>query len=56
MKRSKKIFLGFAVLFFLILAFVAYDISSKTTYPSFKKKTKQEQVKNDTIQVNKSNE
>ncbi len=55
MKKSKKIFLGFAVLFFGILAFVAYDISSKTTHPAFKKKQIDEVV-GDSIIVDSAKE
>lgn len=33
MKRSKKIFLLVAFLFFLLLLYVAYDFSTRTTFP-----------------------
>lgn len=33
MKRSKLIFLLLAVLFFIILALIAYDIARRTTFP-----------------------
>ena len=36
MTRSKKVFAGFAVVFFLFLAFVVYDISTRTTFPGSK--------------------
>ena len=56
MKKSKKIFLGFAILFFGMLAYLTYDISSKTTHPAFKKKTNDEMIKSDTIKVNGAKE
>jgi hypothetical protein len=40
-KRSKKIFLGFAVVFALGLAAVSYDISSRTTFPGSKPQLKE---------------
>lgn len=33
MSRSKKIFAAFAVIFALLLGYVVYDISSRTTFP-----------------------
>jgi hypothetical protein len=45
MTRSKKIFLGFVVVFFCSLCFLVYDISSKTTFPGSKKRAKQSQEK-----------
>lgn len=33
MSRSKKIFVASAVAFFLILAYIVWDISSRTTFP-----------------------
>lgn len=33
MTRSKKVFAGFAIVFFLFLVFVVYDISTRTTFP-----------------------
>ena len=33
MTRSKKVFAVFALVFFLFLAFVVYDISTRTTFP-----------------------
>jgi hypothetical protein len=32
-KKSKAIFLGLAILFFLGLALIAWDFSGKTTFP-----------------------
>jgi uncharacterized protein YneF (UPF0154 family) len=37
MKRSKKIFLLLAALFLLIMMFIGYDISRRTTWPGAKK-------------------
>lgn len=36
MKRSKKIFTGMAVVFVLIMLYVSYDISQRTTSPGSK--------------------
>ena len=36
MKRSKKIFLVFGVVFFLAMLVVGYDISRKTSFPGSK--------------------
>ncbi|MDQ3393257.1 MAG: hypothetical protein M3512_03970 [Bacteroidota bacterium] len=33
MNKNKKIFIGFCILFFLILLYIGYDISRKTTFP-----------------------
>jgi hypothetical protein len=41
MSRSKKIFLGFAVVFFVLLFYASYDISSKTTFPGSKPQLKE---------------
>lgn len=38
MSRSKKIFAGFAFAFLLLLLYVVYDISSRTTFPGTKRK------------------
>jgi hypothetical protein len=41
MTRSKKIFLGLAIIFFLLLAYASYDISSRTTFPGSKPQLKE---------------
>ncbi|WP_332921641.1 hypothetical protein [Persicobacter psychrovividus] len=41
MKRSKLIFIIIAVLFFIGLAWVCYDISSQTTWPGSKGQLKE---------------
>lgn len=41
MKRSKKVFLALAVVFFLIVLVVGYDISRKTSFPGSKKYLKE---------------
>ena len=56
MKRSKKIFVVVAVLFIIGVLIVAYDISTKTTFPGSKKYLKEsvapsEEVAKDTISV-----
>jgi hypothetical protein len=40
-KRSKKIFLGLAVVFAMGLAAVSYDISRRTTFPGSKPQLKE---------------
>jgi len=54
MKRSKKIFLIAAVIFFVMVIFVGYDISRKTTFPGSKKLLREslapsDSVKSDTV-------
>ncbi len=36
MQRSKKIFIAFAIVFFLIILYVSIDISRRTTFPGSK--------------------
>ena len=38
MKRSKLVFLIIAIIFFVILAIIAYDIAMKTTFPGKRSK------------------
>ena len=38
MTRSKKIFVVFAIVFALLLMWVVYDISSRTTFPGAPRK------------------
>ncbi len=53
MSRSKKIFLGAVILFFILLAYASYDISSRTTFPGskpqLKERLKKEFLKVDTV-------
>ncbi len=46
MKLSKKIFLLVAIIFILILAWFAYDVSNKTTFPGSKSKN---EVRKDSV-------
>lgn len=41
MSRSKKIFLLLALIFFAIMAYISYDISSRTTFPGSKPQLKE---------------
>jgi hypothetical protein len=41
MTRSKKIFLALAVLFFALLFYASYDISTRTTFPGSKPQLKE---------------
>ncbi len=43
MKRSKKIFVAIALLFFLVMVYIAYDIASKTTFPGSKQQNESEE-------------
>jgi hypothetical protein len=36
MTRSKKIFVGFVILFVILIGYASYDISSRTTFPGSK--------------------
>ena len=40
MTKSKKIFLGFGVVFFALLFYASYDISTRTTFPGSKPQLK----------------
>ena len=44
MKRSKKIFLLVALIFLLIVLYVSYDISQRTTFPGQEPENKEEQI------------
>lgn len=41
MSNSKRIFLVFAVLFFALMIYIGYDISSRTTFPGSKPQLKE---------------
>ncbi|MEQ9166699.1 MAG: hypothetical protein RLO12_10610 [Fulvivirga sp.] len=41
MSNSKRIFLVFAVLFFVVMIYIGYDISSRTTFPGSKPQLKE---------------
>ncbi len=41
MAKSKRIFLALAVIFFGLLIYVSYDISSRTTFPGSKPQLKE---------------
>ena len=53
MSRSRKIFLTFAAAFFIMLVYLSYDISSRTTFPGskpqLKERLKKQYIKEDTI-------
>lgn len=36
MSRSKKIFITLAIAFFILLMYISYDISTRTTFPGAK--------------------
>ena len=41
MKKSKLVFLGMALLFFIIVIVIGHDISSRTTWPGSKPQLKE---------------
>jgi hypothetical protein len=41
MTRSKKAFLGLAIIFLVLLAYASYDISTRTTFPGSKPQLKE---------------
>jgi hypothetical protein len=41
MPRSKKIFIGFIIIFVILLAYASYDIGSRTTFPGSKPQLKE---------------
>ena len=41
MKRSKKLFLLLAALFLLLMLYISYDISQRTTFPGSKPSLKE---------------
>lgn len=45
MARSKRIFVISAILFFMALGYISYDISSRTTFPGSKPQLK-ERIRN----------
>ena len=47
MKRSKVIFIILAVLFFALMIYLGYDISSRTTFPGSKPQLKERLLKSD---------
>jgi hypothetical protein len=46
MTKSKKIFAGACILFVILLAYVSYDISRRTTFPGSKGQLKERIKKN----------
>ena len=56
MKKSKKIFIVLALLFFVVITYIGYDISSRTTFPGSKPQLKErlmgeEKLENDSDTV-----
>lgn len=48
MTRNKKIFLGFAIVFFALLFYASYDIATRTTFPGSRPQLK-ERIERDFI-------
>lgn len=55
MNTSKKIFVVLAVLFFALMVYLGYDISSKTTFPGSKSQLK-ERINREIIQKDSTKE
>lgn len=57
MTKSKKIFTVLAVVFFILLFYASYDISTRTTFPGskpqLKERIRKEYLQNDTLKVDK---
>lgn len=54
MRRSKKIFIFCIIIFVLAVAYIAYDIASRTTFPGAKESVKEktmDSLSNDTMTV-----
>jgi len=51
MKRSKKIFLALAILFFVALILVSYDIFKRTAFPGTKKQRPEIHLPTDTLKT-----
>jgi hypothetical protein len=46
MTRSKKVFLGFMLVFAILLGYASYDIATRTTFPGSKSQLKERLKKN----------
>ena len=55
MKTSKKLFLVLAGLFILLMLYISYDISTKTTYPGSRKNLKERIAPSDTTDRKQEN-
>ncbi|MGE0772204.1 MAG: hypothetical protein AB7K37_10865 [Cyclobacteriaceae bacterium] len=55
MSRSKKLFVAFAIVFAILLAWASYDIASRTTFPGSKPQLKERIKKqfSDSVEVAK---
>lgn len=51
MKKSKKVFIVFALLFFAIMVYIGYDISSRTTFPGSKPQLKERLMGDEQIET-----
>ena len=58
MSRSKKVFLGFAAAFFVMLVYLSFDISRRTTFPGsksqLKDRLKKQYLQKDTLRTDSS--
>ncbi|WKZ58120.1 MAG: hypothetical protein QY309_09585 [Cyclobacteriaceae bacterium] len=55
MSRSRKIFLGFAIVFLVLLFYASYDIATRTTFPGsrpqLKERIEDKFIKPDSVQA-----
>ncbi len=51
MKKSKKIFLTIALTFFILVLYLAYDISTRTTFPGQRPVDKELNTSKDSLDI-----
>ncbi|MGY6547220.1 hypothetical protein [Arthrospiribacter ruber] len=52
MNKNKLVFLIIAVIFFLVMLYIGYDISSRTTFPGSKGNLKERIAPSDSLNTN----
>lgn len=52
MNKNKLVFLIIAVIFFLVMLYIGYDISSRTTFPGSKGNLKERIAPSDSLNIN----
>jgi hypothetical protein len=55
LKRSKKLFLALAAIFFLSMIILGYDISRRTTFPGSKRLLIESLAPTDTVKADSAN-
>ncbi|WP_293016338.1 hypothetical protein [Mongoliibacter sp.] len=51
MNKNKRVFLIIAVIFFLVMLYIGYDISSRTTFPGSKGNLKERIAPSDSLKI-----